>query len=340
MGQSISSTQFYLYGRKHFTQIGYAKHVAKYTTPVQTSATIRPGEEGADGYDFGGKVVVITGANSGLGKELATYAASKGAKLYMLCRSKERAEAARDEIVKLTSNEQVDILLADLAEMSQVKQVVADLQSKEDKVDVLVCNAGVLLNERKVSSEGNELTIASHLLGGSFLLSQLLLPQLKAAEGGRVVFVSSGGMYNYKFPDWETATSAGDAEKSYDGQFAYTYAKRGQVLLAERNSRDIPEVTWVSAHPGWTATPAVDMAYGDAKKYLEPMRSTWEGAEGIAWLMSAKKDELQGGEFYLDRKPQRKHLSGAFFSEGSFTKNTEKEVDEMMANMKKATGLQ
>lgn len=224
--------------------------------------------------------------------------------------------------------------------MSQVRRVVSELQAKEGKIDALICNAGVLLNDRKVSSEGNELTFASHLLGGSFLLSRLLLPQLKASGNGRVIFVSSAGMYNYKFPDWETATSTGAAAEKYDGQFAYTYAKRGQVLLAERYSKEIPEVTWVTAHPGWTATPAVDSAYGDSKKYLEPMRSSWEGAEGIAWLMSADKSELRSGEFYLDRKPQTKHLGGPFFTEGSYTKNTEKEIDDMIANMKKATGIE
>jgi NADPH:quinone reductase-like Zn-dependent oxidoreductase len=103
---------------------GYAKHVSKYTAPVQNSATIRPGEDGADGYDLGGKVVVVTGANSGIGKELATYAAAKGAKLYMLCRSKERAEIARDEIVKLTSNEKVDILLVRSMRKEHIDSIV------------------------------------------------------------------------------------------------------------------------------------------------------------------------------------------------------------------------
>jgi dehydrogenase/reductase SDR family protein 12 len=225
--------------------------------------------------------------------------------------------------------------------MSQVRKVVSELQGKEEKVDVLICNAGVLLNERQESSEGLETTFAAHLLGGSFLLSQLLLPQLKAAKDqGRVIFVSSGGMYNSKWPDWATATSSGGAEQKYDGQFAYTYAKRAQVLLAEQFTKDIPEVAWVSSHPGWTNTPAVDDAYGDTKKYLEPMRTTWSGAEGIAWLMSADKSELESGAFYLDRKPQRKHLAGPFFSEGCHTKNTQEEVDEMIKDLKKAAGLE
>lgn len=287
-----------------------------------------------------GKIVVVTGANSGLGKEVATYAAAKGAKLYMLCRSKERAEKARDEIVKLTNNDNVSILLADLGELSQVRKVVAELSEKEPKVDVLVCNAGVLLNEKRVTSEGNEVTFASHFMGGSYLLSSLLIPNLKAsADKGRVIFVSSGGMYNTSFPDWATATSSEGATHDYDGNFSYAYAKRGQILLAERLTKTEPDISWVTAHPGWSATPAVDDAYGENKKYLEPFRSTWEGAEGIAWMTATDKKNLQSGEFYLDRTPQRKHLAGAFFSEGTYTKNTEADVDEMMKKLKEAAGL-
>jgi dehydrogenase/reductase SDR family member 12 len=340
MGATISATQFYLYGRRHSTQTGYFKHVKKYTEPVQDSATIKVGQDGADGVDLTNKVVVITGANSGIGKELATYAASKGAKLYMVCRSKDRAEAARDEIIKATDSQTVDIVLSDLAELASVRKAAEELQSKTKQVDVLVCNGGVLLNDKQVSSEGNELTFASHLLGGSYLLSQLLLPQLKAAEDPRIIFVSSGGMYSVPFPDWPTATSDKDAAKhAYDGNLAYAYAKRGQVLLAEQYTKMYPEIKTVSSHPGWTATPAVDLAYGDNKKYLEPMRTIWQGSEGIAWLMGTKGSNLEGGAFYLDRKPQRKHVSGPFMTDGSYTKNTPEQVDEMMSNLKKAAGL-
>lgn len=309
---------------------------------MQESAAIGLGQNGADNINLTGKVVVITGANSGVGKELATYAAAKGANLYMVCRSKDRAEQARKDILEATSapESNVKILLANVGELKDVREAVKNLQGKESKVDCLVCNAGALLDKRTETSEGIEVTFASHLLGGSYLLSQLLLPQLKASSDPRVIFVTSGGMLTSKFPDWETATcTMKDADKKYFGELAYAYAKRGQTLLAERLTNDIPDIKWVTAHPGWTATPGVDSAFGDTKKYLEPMRSMWQGTEGIGWLMGAPKDEIKSGEFYLDRSPQAKHIAGPFFSEGTFTKNTEADVDEMMAKLKKMADL-
>jgi len=331
MGSAISTTQFYLYGRKNFTQTGYKKHLSKYKFPVQKSPAIRLGQEGADDVDLTGKVVIVTGANSGIGKDLATYAAAKGAKLYMFCRSKDRAEKAKKEIIDATSSDTVNIVLVDLGEIASVRNAVQELQNKENKVDVLICNGGVLLNEKQTTEEGNEVTFASHLLGGSYLLSQLLIPQFNASEDPRIIFVSSGGMYNTAFPDWSTATSSKDAKHEYNGNLAYAYAKRGQVLLAEEYAKLYPKIKTVTCHPGWTNTPAVDLAYGESKKYLEPMRTVWQGAEGIGWLMGAKGSDLESGAFYLDRSVQPKHLRPLT----SFSKNTEKDVEEMMASLKK-----
>ena len=164
MGQAISSTQFFLYGKRHFTKTGYQRHVKKYTEPVQANAAIGLNQEGADGVDLSGKVVVVTGANSGLGKEVATYCAAKGAKLYMLCRNKERAEAARAEITDKTGNTSVDVVLVDVSELDQVRQAASSLQDKEKEIHALVCNAGALFNERKETSAGYETTFAAHLL--------------------------------------------------------------------------------------------------------------------------------------------------------------------------------
>ena len=272
-----------------------------------------------------------------MGKALATYAAAKGAKLYMVCRSAGRAKTARDEIAKETENNDIQIILADVGELSQVRKAADELKSAETKIDCLVCNAGALVDKRIETSDGYEITFASHFLGGSYLLSELLLPQLKAADDGRVIFVSSGGMLPEKFPAWKTAIN--DDGSPFSGFSQYAYAKRGQVLLAEENTKRHPEVTWVSCHPGWASTPGVDETFGDQQKYLEPLRDGWQGAEGIAWLMSTDAKNLEGGAFYLDRQPQMKHISGLFMTEGTRTKNSQEEIDDMMENLKKAAGL-
>lgn len=279
-----------------------------------------------------------------LGKELATYAAAKGANVYMLCRSKERAEKARDEIVQMTSNSNVKVLLADVGELSQVKAAVEELQTMESQIDCLICNAGKLLNEKQTTLDGEmESTFASHLLGGSYFLTKLLTPQLQAsAKSGkdpRVIYVTSGGMYTSKFPSWDVATNTAQDQK-YDGVMAYTYAKRGQVILAEELAKkDKDGILYLTAHPGWTDTQAVDDAFGENKKMFEPLRDVWEGAEGIAWLMGASANALENGAFYLDRKVQPKHLAGAFMTEGSFTKNTPSEIEDMMTRLGKACGV-
>ena len=143
-------------------------------------------------------------------------------------------------------------------------------------------------------------------------------------------------MYNFKLPSWKMVSSKPVDEVTYNGvngtcflrkellaehgcelavawpgpssqQYflsippeAYAYAKRGQVLLAERLAKDVPEIKWVTVHPGWADTNAVEEAFGDNKKYLNPLREPWEGAEGVMWLLSADAGKLENGGFYLD----------------------------------------
>lgn len=339
--QGIVSTQFYLYGKKHCTQTGYLKHIKEYTDPVQ-SAAIDP--EKSDGVDLSDKTFLITGANQGLGKEIATYAAAKQATVYLFCRNKERAEAAQKEIQESTQNQKVNILLGDVSEPKQIERVVSEFLAKEQKLDCLICNAGALFNDRRVNSEGDEITFRAHLVSGSYQLTKLLLPSLKKASAeskgeARVIYVASGGLYNAKFPKWEEAASTGEYESSYDGNLAYSYAKRGQLLLAERFTKEYPEISFYSSHPGWVRTAGVDEAFGSSAKYLEPLRNQWEGVEGICWLASTPKKNLESGAFYLDRKPQRKHIAGPFMTDGSFTKNTDEEVDVMMKKLSETCGL-
>jgi len=221
--QFAATSQFFLYGRRHCTSTGYLRAASGYGG-------------GADLHhlDLSGKVFAVTGANSGVGRSLAGYFAARGGTVYMLCRSKERAAAARDEIVGETSNPNVHVILADLSLRSDCRRAIGELAAHASRLDCLVCNAGVLLNERTETAEGHEVTFATHLLCGSYLLPRLALPLLRKAADPRVVFVSSGGMYNTRWPGAERGSCS--AGQPYNGQLAYAYAKRGQALLAEAHA--------------------------------------------------------------------------------------------------------
>lgn len=124
-------------------------------------------------------------------------------------------------------------------------------------------------------------------LHGSYLLTESLLPRLAASADPRVVLVSSGGMYLGKWPGAAAASFAEPEVEGvhapYAGNTAYCYSKRAQVLLADEWRQEHGETTgikFVSCHPGWVATPGVEGAFGDKQKWLEPMRTTWEGSEG------------------------------------------------------------
>ena len=237
----------------------------------------------------------------------------------------------------------------DTGEPSQVREAAKELNSSESQIHCLVCNAGALSNDKKYTSDGKtEVTIASQLMYGSYLLSTLLLPNLENAanaatekESGngsgsnepRVIYVSSGGMYNTKFPSWDEATNKAPNQK-YDGVMTYAYAKRGQVILATEYAKLYPKIKWISCHPGWVDTIGVEEAFGSrGKQVFAPLRSKWEGSEGIAWLMGTDGSNLVNGGFYLDRKVQPLHIGGPFMTEGSHTKNSDEEVDEFMKKL-------
>ncbi|GMI20830.1 hypothetical protein TeGR_g2727 [Tetraparma gracilis] len=339
MGQSLTTIQFYAHGRRHSTLTGYRKHVASYpayaSSAPQPSAYLPPSHPDLDAADLSGKTVVITGANSGIGYALATYCAGKNASVLMFCRSQERGDKAARTIQEETSCApgNVRCVQCDVGLKSSIDAAISSLPASL-RVDSLVCNAGVLLNERTLTEEGVECTAATHLVYGSYYLTKRLLSSEAArlADDGKVVFLSSGGMYNTKF-SWAGCLSL-DPDR-YSGNLSYAYAKRGQVLLAEELTKAQPEGgkrSFVSAHPGWVDTPAVDLAYGSGKRALQPMRDMWQGAEGIAWLLTAPAGEVESGGFYLDRGVQKKHLNKR-------TENTPEQVADMLTKLKEQTGI-
>ena len=325
------ATQFYLFGRQHFTQTGWLEASANYAVPDMLTEA-----------DLSAKVYIVTGATSGIGRKVTELLCDQGATVYMICRNGKKAVAVQDEI-RAKGKGETHYLLADVGVAADVRRVAAEFMERESSLHGLVCNAGALLSERTLTSEDIEVTYATHLLHGSYLLTELLRQPLGRAKEPRVILVSSGGMYTTRWPGAEKAGSIGSFTDEYDGQSAYAIAKRGQVLLAEEwakrensstsKSSHGSKISFVSAHPGWCATPGVEKVYGSARM-LSPMRGLYEGAEGIAWLAAAPAEELETGAFYLDRKPQPKHMAGfPLDRSGAFTRNSDAEISTFMDDM-------
>ncbi len=137
-----------------------------------------------------GKICIVTGANAGIGLVTTRELARAGAEIAMVCRSRERGEAARAEIVDGTGNPRVTLYLADLASQAQVHRVAQELSAAYERIDVLVNNAGIALPSRTLTDEGVETVFAVNHVA-YFVLTNLLLPRILGSAPARIVSVAS-----------------------------------------------------------------------------------------------------------------------------------------------------
>ncbi|MBK8293290.1 MAG: SDR family oxidoreductase [Solirubrobacterales bacterium] len=251
-----------------------------------------------------GRAVMVTGANSGLGKAAALDLARSGAEVHMVCRNREKGEAARDEIAELAGVKPT-LHICDLSSLDSVRRFAADFIAAGEDLDVLINNAGVMPPEREQTAEGFELTFATNVLG-PFLLTELLMERLKESDNGRVITMSSGGMYSSGFDLEDPQLELRD----YSPTAFYAQTKRAEVMLSEEwNSRHIPDgPVFYSAHPGWAVTPGMSEALPGFHKVLGPiLRTPTEGADTAVWLCGAAPEDAPGGEFFEDRTPRPKY---------------------------------
>ena len=253
-----------------FTNVGYRWHKRSWK-PLAVSLE--------------GRTVVVTGATSGLGRAAASQLADLGARVILVGRDSEKAETIRREIVATTGNDNVAVALADLSLLADVRKLVKQLL-KEPRIHVLVNNAGVLLNQRTTTAEGNETTLATNLLA-PYLLTQMLLPRLRQSAPSRIINVSSGGMY-------ATGLALDDLqyEKStYDGSRAYARTKRALVILTELWAEQLKNsgVVVHAMHPGWADTPGVAGSLpGFHTITRRLLRTAEQGADTVTWLAAAR----------------------------------------------------
>eukprot|EP00002_Diphylleia_rotans_P016298 TRINITY_DN3171_c0_g3_i2.p1 TRINITY_DN3171_c0_g3~~TRINITY_DN3171_c0_g3_i2.p1 ORF type:complete len:225 (-),score=55.79 TRINITY_DN3171_c0_g3_i2:66-740(-) len=218
--------------------------------------------------------------------------------------------------------------------MQSIREFASGYLQSGERLDCLVNNAGVLLNERQKSADGLEMTFATNLMG-PFLLTNMLMPALQKSAPSRVITVSSAGMYTERLhPD----DLESEQIQPWNGSVAYSQTKRAEVLLTERWARVFSSsgVRFYSMHPGWADTPGVQTSIPSFHQAYEgKLRSPDEGADTIKWLAATPTLDSNleaNGKFFFDREIARQHLALAW------TESTEEDVDKMWAKLCQVTG--
>jgi NAD(P)-dependent dehydrogenase (short-subunit alcohol dehydrogenase family) len=248
------------------------------------------------------KTCVVTGANSGIGKEIARGLAAEGARVLMVARDRERGEAARAEVAPSTENQAVELVVCDLASQHQVRELSATILDRCDRLDVLVNNAGVTLGKRILTEDGLETTFAVNHLA-PFLLTNLLLDKLKASTPSRIVTVASdahrGATIDFDDPG---------GERGYSAWRAYCQSKLANILFTGELARRLrgTGVTGTCLHPGVVRTgfgrqgPAfIRIGTRIAGMFL---LSPKKGADTAVWLASSPAVEGASGGYYEKRR--------------------------------------
>jgi NAD(P)-dependent dehydrogenase (short-subunit alcohol dehydrogenase family) len=224
--------------------------------------------------------------------------------LVLVARNEEKCARVIDEITPLCTGSKPVFVHAEMGDLESVRSACAVIQQQFSHIDVLIHNAGALLNTRQVSPQGIEQTIASHVVG-PFLMTTLLLPMM---HGGRVVTVSSGGMYTSALPAFNNGETLELPTAKYNGSKQYAIAKRAQVTLNEMWAIRETHTEFVAMHPGWADTPGVQESIPGFRRVTAPiLRTASEGADTIAWLAAVNPLPGVSGTFWSDREVRSIH---------------------------------
>ncbi len=248
-----------------------------------------------------GKICMITGANSGIGKATALGLAKIGATIIMVCRNKDRGEKALEDIKKEVENGTVDLMIADLSTQKAIHQLVKEFKERYQFLHVLINNAGVNLSRCVLTEDGIETTFAVNYLA-QYLLSNLLLDVLQASSPARIVNVASSVLA--KNIDFENL----NGEKHYRQLNAYGQSKLAVILFTYELSRRIEGtgVTVNCLHPGYVKTNMIKN-FRKFVKYFYPliglfMKKPKKGAKTSIYLASSSEVEGVSGKYFKKRK--------------------------------------
>jgi NAD(P)-dependent dehydrogenase (short-subunit alcohol dehydrogenase family) len=253
-----------------------------------------------------GKICIVTGSNSGIGKETALALAKMGATVVMAVRNQERGEKARTEITRESENEAVRVMICDVSSMNSIRQFAMEFKHAYNRLDVLVNNAGVFIGKRQVTVDGFERTLAVNYLG-PFLLTYELLPLLKSSAPSKIINVGSGMATSGKiaFDDLQY-------EKKYSGMKAYANSKLMLTMYTYELARRL-EGSRVAANvvePGFVATNLASnsgsLLLSLGFRIMRPIQmSPRKGAETSVYLASAPDVEGVSGKCFAKLQEAR-----------------------------------
>lgn len=252
-----------------------------------------------------GKTVVITGGNTGIGKATAIALAKRGADVIFTSRNAEKGERAKAEI-EAAAGRPVRLELLDLASFPSIRSFAARVLDSTPRIDVLVNNAGLILDRRETTAEGFEAMFGVNHLG-HFLLTDLLLPRIRESAPARIVVVASDAHYRAKDGlDWDDLMST----RRFRGFDVYSKSKLANVMFARELARRLEGtgVTVNAVHPGVVATEFAGK--DDAKgpigwffRLARPfLRTPEEGADTVIFAASSPEIEGRTGRYFADRK--------------------------------------
>ncbi|KAA1187452.1 Fatty acyl-CoA reductase [compost metagenome] len=252
-----------------------------------------------------GKIALVTGANSGMGLATTVELARKGAKVIMVCRNRQRGEEALAAAKQKSHSEDIELMLCDLASLESIRSFAEEFTRKYPILDILINNAGVVTIKRQLTKDGFEMDLGVNHLG-HFLLTNLLLEPLKAAEQGRIVVVASGA-YKIGALHYEDPTLA----RRFNPAKAYARSKLANILFTKELAARLQgtRVTVNCVHPGAVGTNiGVNRETGFGKSILKLLSYFFltpeQGADTAIYLATESDLQEVTGQYYYRRKNQ------------------------------------
>jgi retinol dehydrogenase-12 len=246
--------------------------------------------------DLDGRTFLITGANTGIGKETARALASRGARVHIACRSEDKGRNAIEEIAAQTGSRELGLLLLDLGDLESVRACAQEFRARGEPLHVLINNAGVAGKHGKTASGFEAAFGANHI--GPFLLTSLLLDRIRESAPARIVNVASTAHYGARGIDFDAVRKP---TRTITGMREYSVSKLANVLHAGELARRLENtgVTTYSLHPGVVASDIWRRVPWPVRAVMKRrMISPEEGARTPLYCATAPELANQSGLYY------------------------------------------